>query len=154
MGDCDWLSRSAVKQARDETDADNPDHDMPEVGSDLGATPYSESRIASANVTDINDISAILRQWDEGHATEEASVATLRQKAQQPRQGARNAYHCCKKGTVGRGRCPNIYPQFWLAPDNKLYCTACLPKHWELRARSIGVSNWDRHSLLSEEYRQ
>ena len=62
MGDCDWLSRSAVKQARDETDADKPDHDMPEVGSDLGATPYSDSRIASAKAIDPNDISGILRQ--------------------------------------------------------------------------------------------
>jgi transposase InsO family protein len=154
MGDCDWLSRSAVKQARDETDADNPDHNMPEVGSDLGATPYSDSRIASTKAIDPNDISSTLRQWDEEHATEEASVATLRQKARQPRQGARNTYHCCKKGTVGRGRCPNICPQFWLAPDNKLYCTACLPNQWEQRARSISVSDWDRHSLLSEEYRQ
>ena len=124
MADCDWLSRSALHQYDDDQDTDNPDFNMPEVGSDLGATPVSEGRIAA-----------------------------MRQRARQPREGARNTYHCCNKGKTGRNKCPSICPQFWLAPDNKLYCTSCLPTQWEKRARSISVSDWDRHSLCSEDYR-
>jgi hypothetical protein len=64
-----------------------------------------------------------------------------KQRIQPSRNGARNTYHCSNKGTRV---CPNISPQFWLAPDNKLYCSYCLPKHYEQESKSISIGDWEK----------
>ena len=106
----------------DKNDEADPDLDTAECGSDLQATPLGNGR-----------------------------VSTLKTTARQPRQGARNTYHCCLKGTSA---CSGICPQFSLAPNNKLYCNGCMPLKWKNKSRSVSVSDWDRHAMLTKEYRQ
>jgi hypothetical protein len=64
-----------------------------------------------------------------------------KQRIQPSRNGARNTYHCSNKGTRV---CPNICPQFWIAPDNKLYCSYCLPEHYKHESKSISVGDWQK----------
>ena len=63
------------------------------------------------------------------------------------RNGPRNTYHCCNKGrklASGRLICPGICPQFWLAPDRRLYCLHCLPLKWQRYSTSCSVKDWER----------
>jgi hypothetical protein len=64
-----------------------------------------------------------------------------KQRIQPSRNGARNTYHCSNKGTRV---CPNICPQFWLAPNNKLYCSYCLPEQYKHDSKSISVGDWEK----------
>ena len=125
MGDCDWLSRFALP-AKPNDPAD-PDKDIDsECGTDLVSSTIGG----------------------------QGMVSVIERRQRQPRVGARNTYHCSKRGSGCTAK-TETDRQYHLCPDNKLYCDDCLPKRYARKAkRNVSVREWDKHILHTDEYRK
>ena len=180
MAEVDWASRAALPA--DPNDPDDPDRGIDtDCGTDIVANPASGRMIngveksikgvakhfgisglsttASAQKAGFQygtktslDTSSGFEYQRMPMGLTSGDVNAVR--ARQPREGARNTYHCSAKGQSKPPICPGTDPQFRLCPDNKLYCGSCLPRRFKVCSKSVSVTEWDRHSLLSSEYKE